>query len=77
MFVIQRRNVPAHKTAAHVRMVADFRPQKLDPHRIRISIGGSKITVEYDVDTPTADLSTAKILIHQFANTVMNPTTGT
>ena len=63
MFVIHRRNVPAHKTAAHVRMVAYFRPQKLDPHRIRITIGSRNITVEYNVSTPTVDLSTAKILI--------------
>ena len=69
MFVIHRRNVPAHKTAAHVRMVADFRPQKPDPHRIRITIGGRKITVEYDVGTPTADLSTAKILINSTLST--------
>ena len=69
MFVIQRRNVPAHKTDAHVRMVADFRPQKPDPHRIRITIGGRKITVEYDVSTPTADLSTAKILINSILYT--------
>ena len=69
MFVIHRRNVPAHKTAAHVQMVADFRPQKPDPHRIRITIGGSKITVEYDVSTPTADLSTAKILINSTFST--------
>ena len=58
-----------HKTAAHVQMVADFRPQKPDPHRIRIPIGGSKITVEYDVSTPTADLSTTKILINSTLST--------
>ena len=69
MFVIHRRNVPAHKTAAHVLMVTDFRPQKPDPHRIRITIGGSKITVEYDVGTPSADLSTAKILINSTLST--------
>ena len=69
MFVIHRRNVPAHKTAAHVQMVADFWPQKPEPHRIRITIGGSKITVEYDVGTPTADLSTAKILINSTLST--------
>ena len=50
-------------------MVADFRPQKPDPHRICITIGGSKIAVEYDVSTPTADLSTAKILINSTLST--------
>ena len=50
-------------------MVADFRPQKPYPHWIRITIGGRKITVEYDVSTPTADLSTAKILINSTLST--------
>ena len=50
-------------------MVADFRPQKPDPHRIRITIGGSKITVEYNVGTLTADLSTDKILINSNLST--------
>ena len=50
-------------------MVADFRLQKPDPHRIRIRIGGSNITVEYDVSTPTADLSTDKILINRTLST--------
>ena len=64
LFAIHRHNVPTNNTAAHIRMVADFRPQKPDPHRIRITIGGSKKSVDYDIGTPTADLSTAKILIN-------------
>ena len=45
-------------------MVADFLPQKPDPHRIRITVGGSKISVGYDIVTPTDELTTAKILIN-------------
>ena len=50
-------------------MVADFRPQKPDPHRIHITVGGSKISVDYDIGTPTADLSTTKILINSTLST--------
>ena len=50
-------------------MVADFRPQKTDPHRIRITVRGIKISVDYDIGTPTADLSTAKILINSTLST--------
>ena len=64
MFAIHRRNVPTNKTAAHIRMVADFRPQKPDPHQIRITVGGSNISFNYNIGTPTAELSTAKILIN-------------
>ena len=69
LFAIHIRNVPTNNTAAHIRMVADFRPRKPDPHRIRITVGGSKISVDYDIRTPTADLSTAKILINSTLST--------
>ena len=64
-----RHNVPSNKIAAHILMVADFRPQKPNPHRIRITFGGSKILFDYDIGTPTADLSTAKILINSTLST--------
>ena len=69
LFAIHRRNVPSNNTATHIRMVADFRPQKTDPHRIRITVGVSKILVDYDIGTPAADLSTAKILINSTLST--------
>ena len=69
LFAIHRHNVPTNKTAANMCMVADFRPQKPDPHWIRITVGGSKISVDYDIETPTADLSTAKILINSTLST--------
>ena len=50
-------------------MVEEFRLQKPDPHRIRITVGGSKISVDYDIGTPTANLSTAKILINSMLST--------
>ena len=50
-------------------MAAEFCPQKPDPHRIRITVGGSKISVDYDIGTPPADLSTAKILINSTLST--------
>ena len=69
LFAIHRHNVPTNKTAAHICMVADFLPQKPDPHQIRITVEGSKISVDYDIGTPTADLSTYKILINSTLST--------
>ena len=45
LFAIHRHNVPANNAIAHIRMIADFRSQKPDPHRICITVGGSKISV--------------------------------
>ena len=50
-------------------MVAYFRPQKPDPHRIRITVRGRNISVEYNIRTPTADLSAAKVLINSTIST--------
>ena len=69
LFAIHRRTIPSNKTAPHIRMVADFQPQKPNPHQIRITVGGSKILVDYDIVTPTADLYTAKILINSTLST--------
>jgi len=66
---IHRHNIPMDKVAAHIRIVADVRPQKPDPHRIQITVGGSSIVVNYNVGTPTADLATGKILINSTLST--------
>jgi hypothetical protein len=41
--------------------VVDYRPQKDDPHRIRITAGGNLITYESSPSVRTADLDTAKL----------------
>ena len=69
LLAIHRHNLPTNKTAAHICMVAEFLPQKPDPHLICITVGDSNISVDYDIETPTADLSTAKILINRTLST--------
>jgi hypothetical protein len=41
--------------------VVDYRPQKVDPHRIRITAGGNLITYKSSPSVRTADLDTAKL----------------
>ena len=41
--------------------VVDYRPQKDDPHRIRITAGGNLVTYESSPSVRTADLDTAKL----------------
>ena len=45
-------------------MVSDIRPHKPDPLRVRITVGGGNIKLDYNVGTPTVDLSTEKIIIN-------------
>ena len=43
-------------------MVVDFRPQKEDPNRVRITAGGNLIKYAGELTTRTADLTTPKML---------------
>jgi hypothetical protein len=51
----------AKKFFTYANPVVDFRPQKEDPHRIRITAGGNLINYEGDASVRTADLDTAKL----------------
>jgi hypothetical protein len=51
----------AKKFFTYANPVVDFRPQKDDPHRIRITAGGNLIHYEGNASVRTADIDTAKI----------------
>ena len=56
-------------TFAYAKIVVDFRPQKEDPYRIRITAGGNLLTYRGNVSTRTADLSTSKLLWNSVLST--------
>ena len=51
----------AKKFFTYANPVVDYRPQKEDPHRIRITAGGNLITYEGNASVRTADIDTAKL----------------
>jgi hypothetical protein len=51
----------AGKFFIYMNPVVDYRPQKEDPYRIRITAGDNLINYESNVSVRTADLDTAKI----------------
>ena len=61
--------VPKGESVTYCRTVADYRPQKADPYRIRLTAGGNLIDVEWDVGTHTADTQTAKTLLNSVLST--------
>jgi hypothetical protein len=50
------------QTVTYARIVVDYRPQKVDPNRVRITVGGNLIDYPRELTTRTADLVTSKIL---------------
>ncbi len=65
-FMIKYDDIPMHKQKeiCHTLVVCEVRPEKDDPDRTRITIGGSKICYPGDVGTNTASLELVKILLN-------------
>jgi hypothetical protein len=65
MFVMNhdeiRLALKANKFFTYANSVVDYRPQKEDPHHIRITAGGNLINYDGNASVRTADLYTAKL----------------
>eukprot|EP00804_Cyclotella_cryptica_P016108 CCRYP_004214-RA/>CCRYP_004214-RA protein AED:0.22 eAED:0.20 QI:0/0/0/1/0/0.66/3/0/877 len=57
------------KDVTYGRIVANHRPEKEDPYRIRLTVSGNRITYPGDCGTPTADMLTTKILLNSVIST--------
>ena len=62
-------NIPKHKTVTYARIVVDYRSQKEDPNRVRITVGGNLISYPHELTTRTADLTTFKTLANSTIST--------
>jgi hypothetical protein len=51
------------------RIVVGFRPQKEEPYRTRLTVGGNLIDYPGNVSTPTADTATEKLVINSVVST--------
>jgi hypothetical protein len=56
-----RHALAAKKFFTYANPVVDYRPQKDDPHRIRITAGGNLVNYDSDASVCTADLDFAKL----------------
>eukprot|EP00804_Cyclotella_cryptica_P020408 CCRYP_012623-RA/>CCRYP_012623-RA protein AED:0.44 eAED:0.44 QI:0/0/0/1/0/0/2/0/536 len=57
------------KDITYGRIVVALRPQKMEPARTRLTVGGNLIVYPWDVATPTSDLNTAKLLFNSVVST--------
>jgi hypothetical protein len=56
------QNIPTDRTITYARIVVNYGPQKQDPNRVRITVGGNLIKYPGKVTTRTADMTTSKML---------------
>ena len=57
--------IPRDRVVTYARIVIDYRPQKDDPNRVRITAGGNLIEYPHELTTRTADITTAKKSVEQ------------
>jgi hypothetical protein len=62
-------HIPTDRTVTYTRIVVDFRPQKSDPNRVRLTAGGNLIDYPGELTTRTADLTTTKLLWNSVIST--------
>eukprot|EP00957_Ditylum_brightwellii_P061076 4635204-Ditylum_brightwellii.AAC.1 len=58
----QIKTIPDNRIVTYARIVVDHCPQKKDPNRVWITVGGNLINYPGDVATSTVDLITTKLL---------------
>jgi hypothetical protein len=61
--------IPPNRTVTYAHVVVDFRPQKADPHQIRITAEGNLIYYSGKLLTWTADLTTSKLMWNSVLST--------
>ena len=66
---IHPSSVPPHRMVTYVRIVVDIKPHKAEKHRTRLTVGGNLLKYTDSTFTPTADLTTIKLLLNSKIST--------
>jgi hypothetical protein len=69
IFFINRNQVPTDRKVTYGRIFCTIRPQKKETHRNRLTVGGNLIDYPYDIGTPTAGITAAKIVFNSIVST--------
>ena len=61
---IKRSEVPAGRDVTYANFILDYRPLKSEPNRVRLTVGGDKLSYHEDAGSPAASLLETKIMIN-------------
>ena len=72
IFFITKDEVPQDrfKDSTYGKFVCSVRPQKAEPNRTRLTVGGNRINYPGEVGTPTADMLLVKVMLNSVASTM-------
>jgi hypothetical protein len=62
-------NIPSNRTVTYAQILINHCPQKEDPNRVRITVGGNLINYLFELTTCTADMVSSKILWNSVIST--------
>jgi hypothetical protein len=68
-FFTTLKNIPQDRNITYGKIVCDYKPQKQENERFRLTLGGDKLDYSGDVATSTTDITTFKILINSTLST--------
>ena len=68
VFYVHPSKIPDGKKVTYAKLVADLRPLKEETHRVRVTIGGDKLTYE----GPTATYSASLVFVKTHLNSVLS-----
>ena len=56
--------MPSDRIVTYANMVCDYRPHKEETYRVRLTVGGDRLTYNDDVSSPAASLLETKLLLN-------------
>jgi hypothetical protein len=68
-FFIDLTSIPKDRKITYGKLVCDFKPNKTEKHRVRLTVGGDRLDYSGDTETSTADITTFKNLINSTLST--------
>jgi hypothetical protein len=63
-FFIDLNSIPKDRNITYGKLVCDFKPNRTEKHRVRLTVGGDRLDCSGDTATSTADITTFKMLIN-------------
>jgi hypothetical protein len=66
---VELTNIPKDRKITHGKLVCDYKPNKTEKERVRLTVGGDRLDYTSEVATSPADITTFKILINSTLST--------
>jgi hypothetical protein len=61
-FFVDLASIPKDRKITYDKLVCDFKPNKTEKHRVRLTVGGDRLDYNGETATSTVDITTFKIL---------------